>query len=317
MHNQKFGKTGETYLVSKDGYMLSESRFTKHLIKKGIVKKRSSLELKLIDPITGKLTHGVAQCVEGNNGSDSKGYNDYGGIPVLGVWRWLPEYNWGVITEIDRAEAYGAAYNLNTLGVVLLFAIALPILFFAYVVGKRLTKPIAELTETTEKMASGDLAQRVNINREDKLGVLATSINAMAEDLVKRTKETGESERNYRELFDFLKAGIYQCEPGVEGVFTWVNQACAEMLGYESPKDMIGTKVRDIYVDPDDRRELVEILEKEGVRRNFTSYCIKKDGEKFYTECTSNMVKDDEGVPVRIEGAIRVTTGQERPDDKL
>ncbi|MEE8597480.1 MAG: cache domain-containing protein, partial [bacterium] len=279
MHSQKFGKTGETYLVSEDGYMLSESRFTKHLIKTGVVKKRSSLELKLIDPITGKLTHGVGQCVEGRNGSDSIGYNDYGGISVLGVWRWLPEYNWGVVTEIDRAEVYGVAYNLNTLGVVLLFGIALPIMFFAYVVGKRLSNPIVELTEATEKMAAGDLTQRVNIKREDELGVLATSFNTMAKTLDKKSRETEESERNYRELFDSLKVGIYQCEPGVEGVFTWVNQAGAEMFGYESPEDLIGTKVRDIYVDQGDRKRLVERLEREGVWKDFTSYCIKENGE--------------------------------------
>jgi PAS domain S-box-containing protein len=317
MHSQKFGKTGETYLVSKDGYMLSESRFTRHLMKKGVVKKRSALELKLIDPITGKLTHGVAQCVAGHNGSDSVGYNDYNGIPVLGVWYWLPQYNWGVVTEIDRAEVYGVAYNLNTLGVVLLFGIALPIVVFAYFVGNRLSKPIVELTEATEKMAAGDLTQRVNIKREDELGVLATSFNMMAKTLDKNTRETEDSERNYRELFDSLKVGIYQCEPGVEGVFTWVNQACAEMFGYESPEDIIGTKVKDIYVDQGDRKRLVERLEKEGVWKDFTSYCIKKNGEKFYTERTSNMVKDDDGVPVRIEGAIRDTTERKRLEDEL
>ncbi|MGR3301721.1 MAG: PAS domain S-box protein [Candidatus Scalindua sp.] len=317
MHSQKFGKTGETYLVSKDGYMLSESRFTDHLIKKGIVKKRSALELKLIDPVTGKLTHGVGQCVAGKNGSDSIGYNDYAGIPVLGVWRWLPEYNWGVVTEIDRSEAYGVAYNLNTLGVVLLFGIAFPIMFLAYVVGKRLSNPIVELTDATEKMAAGDLTQRVNIKREDELGDLATSFNMMAKALDKKTRETEESERNYRELFDSLKVGIYQCEPGVEGVFTWVNQACAEMFGYESSEDIIGTKVKDIYVDQGDRKRLVERLEKEGVWKDFTSYCIKKNGEKFYTERTSNMVKDDDGIPVRIEGAIRDTTERKRLEDEL
>ncbi len=316
MHSQKFGKTGETYLVSEDGYMLSESRFTKHLIKKGVVIKRSALELKLIDPTTGKLTHGVRQCIEGRNGSDSVGYNDYGGIPVLGVWRWLPEFNWGVITEIDRSEVYGVAYNLNTLGVVLLFGIAFPIMYFAYVVGKRISNPIVELTEATEKMAAGDLTQRVNIKREDELGVLATSFNTMARTIDKKTREIEESERNYRELFGSLKVGIYQCEPGVEGVFIWVNQACAEMFGYESPEEMIGTKVRDIYVDQSDRKRLVERLEKEGVWKDFTSYCIKKNGEKFYTERTSNMVKDDDGVPVRIEGAIRDITERKRLEDE-
>ncbi len=317
MHSQKFGKTGETYLVNKEGYMLSESRFTRHLMKKGAVKKRSALELKLIDPITGKLTHGVAQCVAGHNGSDSVGYNDYNGIPVLGVWYWLPQYNWGVVTEIDRAEVYGVAYNLNTLGVVLLFGIALPIVVFAYIAGNRLSKPIVELTEATEKMAAGDLTQRVNIKREDELGVLATSFNMMAKTLDKSTRETEDSERNYRELFGALKVGIYQCEPGVEGVFTWVNQACAEMFGYESSEDIIGTKVKDIYVDQGDRKRLVERLEREGVWKDFTSYCIKKNGEKFYTERTSNMVKDDDGVPVRIEGAIRDATERKKLEDEL
>ena len=317
MHSQKFGKTGETYLVNKEGYMLSESRFTRHLMKKGAVKKRSALELKLIDPITGKLTHGVAQCVAGHNGSDSVGYNDYNGIPVLGVWYWLPQYNWGVVTEIDRAEVYGVAYNLNTLGVVLLFGIALPIVVFAYIAGNRLSKPIVELTEATEKMAAGDLTQRVNIKREDELGVLATSFNMMAKTLDKNTRETEDSERNYRELFGALKVGIYQCEPGVEGVFTWVNQACAEMFDYESSEDIIGTKVKDIYVDQGDRKRLVERLEKEGVWKDFTSYCVKKNGEKFYTERTSNMVKDDDGVPVRIEGAIRDTTERKKLEDEL
>ncbi|MDR4504784.1 MAG: PAS domain S-box protein [Candidatus Scalindua sp.] len=317
MHSQKFGNTGETYLVNKEGYMLSESRFTNFLTKRGVVNKRSTLELKLVDLDTGKLTYGVAQCVAGKNGSDSIGYNDYGGIPVLGVWRWLPEFNWGVVTEIDRAEVYGVAYNLNTLGVVLLLGIAFPIVFFAYIVGTRLSNPIVELTEATEKMAAGDLTQRVNIKREDELGVLAESFNTMAKTLDKKTKEIEKSERNYRELFDSLRAGIYQCTPGVDGRFTWVNKVFAEMFGYESPEEVIGTKVSEIYVDQAERKMLVERLEKEGVWKDFTSYCKKKNGEKFYTERTSNMVKDDDGVPVRIEGVIRDTTERKRLDDEL
>jgi hypothetical protein len=36
---------------------------------------------------------------------------------------------------------------------------------------------------------------------------------------------------------------------------------------------MIGTKVKDIYIDVDDRRRLVEKLEKEGVWRDFV-FCL-------------------------------------------
>jgi PAS domain S-box-containing protein len=116
---------------------------------------------------------------------------------------------------------------------------------------------------------------------------------------------------------DSLKEGIYQCEPGVEGVFTWVNQACAEMFGYKSPEEMVGTKVKDIYVDPDDRRKLVEKLEKEEVCRHFESFCKKKDGTRFYMGRTSHMIKDEEGKPVRIEGVLRDTTERKRMEDEL
>ena len=84
MLSLKLGKTGETYLVNKDGYMITESRFSAHLKEMGLVKKRCTLELKLISRETGELTTGVKQCVAGNNGFDAKGYKDYSGITVLG-----------------------------------------------------------------------------------------------------------------------------------------------------------------------------------------------------------------------------------------
>ena len=129
--------------------------------------------------------------------------------------------------------------------------------------------------------------------------------------------ELRESEKHKRQLLDSLKEGIYQCEPGVEGVFTWVNQACAEMFGYKSPEDMVGTKVKDIYVDPDDRKTLVEKLEKEEVCRHFESFCKKKDGTRFYMGRTSHMIRDEEGKPARIEGVLRDTTERKRIEDEL
>ncbi|MEE9604960.1 MAG: PAS domain S-box protein [Candidatus Scalindua sp.] len=317
MQSYKVGKTGETYLASKEGVMLTESRFTNHLKKRGMFKKRSALELKLIDPETGELTTGVKQCVAGNDGSDAKGYNDYGGISVLGVWNWLPEFNWGIITEIDRAEAYGAAYNLKYIVTALLLAMVFPIVLVAYILGGRLSRPILELAEVTEKMASGDLTHRVNIKSGNEIGILATSFNTMAKTLDGKTKEITVSEKRYRELFNSIKEGIYQCEPGVEGVFTWINQAGAEMFGYKSPEEMIGTKVKDIYVDPDDRRRLVEKLEKDGVWRDFASFCKKKTGDEFYTERTSDMTKDEKGKPVCIEGIIRDVTERKRLEEEL
>ncbi len=125
------------------------------------------------------------------------------------------------------------------------------------------------------------------------------------------------SEKQQRQMLDSLIEGVYQCEPEVEGVFTWVNQACAEIFGFKSRKEMVGIKAMDIYVDPDDRKRLVEKLEKYGIWRNFTSLCKKKSDEYFYAECTSNLVLDEKGNPIRIEGVVRDITERKIMEKQL
>lgn len=317
MLSLKLGKTGETYLVNKDGYMITESRFVAHLREMGLVKKRCALELKLVNPETGELTYGVKQCIAGNSGFDAKGYKDYSGLTVLGVWRWLPEFNWGVIAEIDRDEGYGAAYNLNYIVSSVLLIIAFPIVIVAYFIGRKTSIPIIKLTEVTKKMASGDLTQRVDIKREDEIGELANSFNAMAKSLDEKTREVVESEKRYRDLFNSIKEGVYQSEPGVEGVFTFINKAGAEILGYSSPEEVIGTKVKNIYVDPEDRRRLCEKLEKDGVWREFVSLCKRKNGESFYAERTSNLLRDEKGNPVAIYGVFRDISERKKAEQEI
>ncbi|HHT9109374.1 MAG TPA: hypothetical protein ACFYEF_11865 [Candidatus Wunengus sp. YC63] len=52
------------------------------------------------------MTKGIAECLNGTEWYDVTGYPDYRGIPVIGTWRWIPEYDWGVIVEIDLDEAF-------------------------------------------------------------------------------------------------------------------------------------------------------------------------------------------------------------------
>ncbi len=313
----KLGKTEETYLVSKDGYMLTESRFAQDLKDMGLIKRRCALELKLVSRETGELTNGVKQCVTGKNGFDAKGYKDYRGKTVLGVWRWLPEFKWGLITEIDKDEGYGPAYNLNYIVSSVLIILAFPIVIIAYFIGKKTSTPIVQLTEVTEKIASGDLTQRIDIQRKDEIGILAKSFNTMAISLEEKTRALSDSEKRYRELFNSVKEGVYQSEPTEDGVFISINRAGAEILGYKSPKEVIGMKVRDIYADPDDRRKVIEKLTKEGVWKSFTSLCKRKNGELFYMERTSNLVTDETGSPIHINGIFRDISERKKLEGEL
>ncbi|GAX59513.1 signal transduction histidine kinase, partial [Candidatus Scalindua japonica] len=107
------------------------------------------------------------------------------------------------------------------------------------------------------------------------------------------------------------------CELGKEGAFIWVNQTAAEMFGYKSPEEMIGTKVNEIYVNIDDGRTQLEMLEKHGVLSNTVYLCKNKSGDCFYAECTSHLVKDKKGKQCRIEGIIRVITERKKSEYRL
>jgi eukaryotic-like serine/threonine-protein kinase len=125
------GATGETFAFDKNGLFLSESRFDDDLKQVGLLadlpESQSILTVELRDPqvnlMTGRrpslrraeqpLTRMAADAVEGRSGADVDGYRDFRGVPVVGVWTWLPEYDFGIATEMEAAEAFRPLYILR------------------------------------------------------------------------------------------------------------------------------------------------------------------------------------------------------------
>jgi eukaryotic-like serine/threonine-protein kinase len=125
------GRSGETFVFNKGGLLLSQSRFDDDLKRVGLLADqpdaRSILTLELRDPevnmVAGErpsrrradqpLTRLVASAVQGETGVNLSGFRDYRGVPSLGAWTWLPEYELGVATKVDAAEAYRPLYILR------------------------------------------------------------------------------------------------------------------------------------------------------------------------------------------------------------
>ena len=124
LNASQLGSHGETYAVDADGRMVTEARFSEQAAKVGLLPAeaggRTTAMLEVRDPGTrlreGKappappktwpLTWAVAETVAGRPGVNIRGYRDYRGVDVVGAWTWLPEWNIGIVTEIDRDEAY-------------------------------------------------------------------------------------------------------------------------------------------------------------------------------------------------------------------
>ncbi len=129
----KMGESGESYLVNRLGQMVTQSRFTHQLLEIGLAQPDSVKELLIKNP-GGNLLEGyrptesiaeqpftlaaqdLLEQFEFNDFlsehviTNLEGYPDYRGVPVYGAWRWIPELEMGIITEINTEEAL-ASYN--------------------------------------------------------------------------------------------------------------------------------------------------------------------------------------------------------------
>lgn len=162
------GETGETYLVSAESnYLLTPSRFEGD----GYPQERAYRSL------------GIDEALAGNNGSGL--YPDYRrpGVPVLGVYRWLPDLQVALLSEIDTEEAFAPAETARNLGVAITAVAAIGAAILGYIVTQRISRPILSLTDVALQIAAGDLSQQANIKDSTEIGLLARAFNSMTEQL--------------------------------------------------------------------------------------------------------------------------------------
>jgi len=144
---QKVGNSGETYAFDQTGLMISHSRFDEQLKDLGLLERTnanstnvsSALNLRLHDP-GGDLTKGfrpnsatptnllmslVASAVEGEETVQLEPSRDYRGVPVVGASLWLPQFGFGVATQMDADEAYRPLRILQGVFLVLILCLLL------------------------------------------------------------------------------------------------------------------------------------------------------------------------------------------------
>lgn len=190
------GESGETYAFDKQGLLLSDSRFNDDLRQIGLIAQdpssRAVLSMEVRDPggnmlrgfrpslprQTLPLTRMAASAVEGQNGVNSSGYRDYRGVPVVGAWRWLPTYEFGVAHEIDMAEAYAPLYAIQKvfLGWLGLFAAALLtsiVLQFRRLRAERLR------SQTQEELAALSNRYQVVLDSATQISIIATDMSGV------------------------------------------------------------------------------------------------------------------------------------------
>ncbi len=142
-------------------------------------------------------------------------YEDYRGVPVLGVYAWVPRLQSGIVAEFDETEVFrGARMTLvvNSLTGLLVVGVAAGA---SVLISRQITGPLLILSEVAAEISQGALDRTVPIEREDEIGVLAQAINVMT--------------RRLRELISDLEARVRERTQGLQAVMD-VSQATSSLL---------------------------------------------------------------------------------------
>jgi signal transduction histidine kinase/DNA-binding response OmpR family regulator/HAMP domain-containing protein len=162
--SRKVGQTSESYLVDKTYVFVSaESLLNKKEYPNGV------------------HSTGIDNALKGEDGFGL--YDNYKGVPVLGVYHWVEDQGVALVAEISQREAFEPARQLAFTIVLVGFASALLLAFGSYLLVRQIAIPILAITDTATKVTEGDLSQIAPVMTEDEVGVLARAFNQMTAQL--------------------------------------------------------------------------------------------------------------------------------------
>lgn len=170
------GKTGETYLVGPDKLMRSDS----FLDPQGHSAKASFAGTVANNGVDTRATR---EALAGRTGAEI--VIDYNGNPVLSAYAPLQigDTTWALMAEIDEAEVRQPIGSLSrSIFMIALISIVV-IVFFAFLIASRITKPINQAVAFAEGIAAGDLTKQLSIHQKDEIGSLADALNEMSANL--------------------------------------------------------------------------------------------------------------------------------------
>lgn len=123
------------------------------------------------------------------------------------------------------------------------------------------------------------------------------------------------SEARYRGLFEGVPVGVYRT--GLTGEILDANPTLAELLGFESPSELVGRPAQSFYVDPTDREVWRNRLETREVLRGHEIQLTRQDGSTIWVRDSGRELRDEAGALVGYEGTLEDVTERRHFEERL
>ena len=124
------------------------------------------------------------------------------------------------------------------------------------------------------------------------------------------------SEEKYRGLFENILEGVYQSTP--DGRVLAANPMLLQMLGMANEGELNDVNIaKDLYIDPDVRRDLLERLEQDGSFQNVEYELRRRDGQIISVQENARVVRDEDGGILYYEGTLSDITERKKIEEQL
>ncbi|HOV33344.1 MAG TPA: ATP-binding protein [Candidatus Hydrogenedens sp.] len=228
--------------------------------------------------------------------------------PVLLAFKKIyPEYDLYFCAYRQLNEIF---WLLHVGSVAALIIAGLVIIFFSLIgyriVHRNILQPLSLINEGAQIIRQGDLELKLKINTGDELEEVADSFNQMASTLHKNIYKLEASEERYRNLVNSMKDGIYQTNR--DGVLTLINPSGAQLLGFETPEQAIGTQIETLFLNSSDFREICSELETNYSINQFRAWVKPLQGDLICIEISGSYIRDEKGLIIGVEGIFRDIT---------
>jgi len=168
------GKTGELILVKRDdngdALFITPSRFNSGTFLNLKVNKNETNT-----PIIQSLL------------KDEKTFTDtidYRGIPVLAVTRYLEGVDLGLISKIDKVEAFAPLEKLEYLTIISGILVAILVIIVSLIIGKSISNPIQKLNNASKDISQGKFDNPIRITRgSDEIKELSKQLDIMRQNI--------------------------------------------------------------------------------------------------------------------------------------
>lgn len=124
-----------------------------------------------------------------------------------------------------------------------------------------------------------------------------------------------ESEHRYRSLFERNLAGVYR--GALSGRIVDVNDAYAQIFGYESREEVLALNAFDLFFDKTERDTYLALLREQGHLTNYELRLRKKDGAAVWVLVNANYVVGDNDDTTLIEETLFDITDRKLAEEAL